>query len=1378
MAKRGPYNRKNISFPSPYGLLFVEEKDPLYVSLVELGYRDEVKSKLLTFLANLGLLHVDDDFYVHLSVPAEARSCTFSDEFPLAVKLISAHDNLLSFRRRLKCRKTKEAEAKSRELKRCKYSASVNSFSNSLFPDIDDHSDHLVHLEEEASLVDSVLLRPSVLFIGMRQPRLLRSVSDILEASRNKSKSRLVDERDEARCSAASHSLGFQVYTLDLKSSDSDFHFCIDVCGITRSKAVSRLVEHRFVEITVDPVWMPEAYLANGLLSPPFFRDALPLFSECLLDNCCVYLPSCRSTFFEICKNWECLSSLFILRFVRKSQIEEVRYCRAASLIHLPDFGKQPLSEYLDMFALPTKMAQDIAATPVLKALLDHHPGDSEAIVFLALSKKAKPVSSRYAPFDPTSFNRLACARASGETTRLVADTVQFLKKDSPFLATPPRSARLQQSANSRLQPQSPYHVTFFGSYGGQQGKQKQMIQPRFNPLSTGVPTEPSPGQWTCLKCGTSTDVGIPLHFCPTCRSTPVRQVSLRSPNLSSSKYCITEDSDDSDHSSESDDELDDGDDDYNTGDHHRIQRQKRISEYGKPLTQADIQLENNELCRSWMGLDDTPSHNTFWRTVVAVGNPLFSHVKICRDFRLMHPSLLKSVLSKNVYAVEKSTVQVAGFFGLDRNPHAVLGKRATDAFCASFGGKLELLPNSHNHQYLSSSPYRPIVCNRSDVVGVDCPSLLNLLESHLPLCFLGRPLLEQLDHVLHTGLLRHADEFISLALPDKRDVLGFHAGPSPKEGAQWSRQNGNGVAIAGLGKNSLKASDSFRHWILCLNVLVSHTFLERFLSNTTRKAQGIPCSVRQEARRNWLDYQGISPDNANKLVPRLSDAVSLTTGQTVFHFDGLNDSKSEHDNISLGMKYIKNWSEYCSKRSLQKLESHGLRVANTAFTALAYQRAINGSVTDRIKGVADVSCPLFQEVVKLIRDSKYPFDPNLIEDPSLRSLFRSSILALPKQTEIKYCGRYLLAHEGNNRFTFLGTIVFGWLSVVDKFVSIVCHVHSEVVVAFCMREINGAPLICAVLKRLLLPANKARTETALLHTDDSEFYILLCTLMFEVTGAKLGRVNCSKRNRWQNVDKSLWDGTDCGRAKILCYLGFVQEQFATLRGSAPACDHQHARDMLTSNSHRAKHCTEDEQSVAKLGAVRGTFGIQLSAWMLVTPSHNAGVATIEKGGSGFYKFVNSFKRREYSGRDLSTEEAREEEERLLDGLREYGLKLDHAFLDQAGCYWWRLFGTKGKDKRKMDVFFVDDDSQLLYAPMRYRVYSYKAIAAGGTDRYDIEFFVFDKWYRLRDYLCPGFDVPGDRHVGIRRQPSWEHGSLQCFREKACHLEDGTSSFF
>jgi hypothetical protein len=217
---------------------------------------------------------------------------------------------------------------------------------------------------------------------------------------------------------------------------------------------------------------------------------------------------------------------------------------------------------------------------------------------------------------------------------------------------------------------------------------------------------------------------------------------------------------------------------------------------------------------------------------------------------------------------------------------------------------------------------------------------------------------------------------------------------------------------------------------------------------------------------------------------------------------------------------------------------------------------------------------------------------------------------------------------------------------------------------------------------------------------------------------------------------------------------------------------------MLASKSYRAEYCSDEEMLVAKLGAVRGTFGIQLSVRMLVTPSHNAGVAAIEKGNSGFYKFVNSFKQREYSGQDIKTEEAKEEVDCLLAGLRACGFKVDHAFLDQSGCFWWRIYGTDGKDGRKMDVFFFMKDGDLPYAPMRYRVFSYKTCGTRGSDRYDIEFFVFDKWYRLGDYLCPGYDLVGDRHHPIKRQPTWRHGSLDSFRQEACRMDDGTSSLF
>ena len=92
------------------------------------------------------------------------------------------------------------------------------------------------------------------------------------------------------------------------------------------------------------------------------------------------------------------------------------------------------------------------------------------------------------------------------------------------------------------------------------------------------------------------------------------------------------------------------------------------------------------------------------------------------------------------------------------------------------------------------------------------------------------------------------------------------------------------------------------------------------------------------------------------------------------------------------------------------------------------------------------------------------------------------------------------------------------------------------------------------------------------------------------------------------------------------------------------------------------------------MGLVRGTFGLQLSNWILVTPSHYSGKASIEEGGFGFYKFIDSFKQRQYSGQDLKTEKAREEVEHLLTGLKESGFKVATLLLS------WIRMGVIGEE--------------------------------------------------------------------------------------------------
>jgi hypothetical protein len=97
MNTQGPYTRKSLSFLSPMGVLFVEEKDPLYQALVELKVIDDSKAQHLSFMFNLGLLAVDTENFVKLCIPPEARSFAFALLFPLAARLISAHDNLCSY---------------------------------------------------------------------------------------------------------------------------------------------------------------------------------------------------------------------------------------------------------------------------------------------------------------------------------------------------------------------------------------------------------------------------------------------------------------------------------------------------------------------------------------------------------------------------------------------------------------------------------------------------------------------------------------------------------------------------------------------------------------------------------------------------------------------------------------------------------------------------------------------------------------------------------------------------------------------------------------------------------------------------------------------------------------------------------------------------------------------------------------------------------------------------------------------------------------------------------------------------------------------------------------------------------------------------------
>jgi hypothetical protein len=89
------------------------------------------------------------------------------------------------------------------------------------------------------------------------------------------------------------------------------------------------------------------------------------------------------------------------------------------------DLGNQPLLAHLANFSLPLRVARNIA-TGKLQSMIDHHPGDSKPVVFLALSKTSTQIPTQYGPFGPSSFDPRCCARAVRETSKLVAEASLF----------------------------------------------------------------------------------------------------------------------------------------------------------------------------------------------------------------------------------------------------------------------------------------------------------------------------------------------------------------------------------------------------------------------------------------------------------------------------------------------------------------------------------------------------------------------------------------------------------------------------------------------------------------------------------------------------------------------------------------------------------------------------------------------------------------------------------------------------------------------------------------------------------------------------------------------------------------------------------------
>ena len=1243
--------------------------------------------------------------------------------------------------------------------------------------------------ESKRTLAVTKLTRKKCLFLGMAWVMADDvTLPDLLVEANTKQNWALCPYRDAARMLKASE-FGFDdIFSLDRKVSPSLKHFVMDLSCHERSADFERLRTHRFVEISLDFVWMPTAYISETVLKEPFYSSMLLFLSDILEDLGCIYIPAHLEVFRGIARNWKALSDVFLLRYIREDQVEESALFRATLAVPMEKLGKEGAHQQIKKFGLCVEAAKKVPGAT--NELLSHHPGNDSTIRFLCLSRIRR--QEHIGRYDPLSKKYIDYAQRRGKLSKqalsLCEESMIYLSRTS----FPIKSINVGPATSPPSTIQSPFHQTYLeGGYG--EGRSGATNTPRvaiqkFVPGSVGELKLPPHG-WACLKCSSINESSRSLHVCRTCSSTPQRIAKLNAKVLTTSKYLLKE-SDESDNEeislSTSSDYSDEG---FCLRDERSINKQRELNEYGRRWTIKDTKHTNEHIYRMMSSQDDPPKHtdsSTLWSTVIC--SPLLpgmNGMTIGKNFQLDNRKSLQGILQRVILAVQKNKTQLVCCFNLDRCPHAVMGVKGMESFAQLLQGSVVYMKNEVDHVFDPKYPDRPLVCNTDSIRGIVDGALFRTVGFSRLLLELS--LRQQVQMCLDQGLQEHAEEFIKLATFDTRGTMSFHAGPSPREGTRWKRRNGVGIAVPGLRERSLPATKKFRQWLLHLQILISHQFLETYLEGTMRNQQAIPDRYRLEQTKEWRKYLGCPNTTINDL--RLGDGLSLNAGSVGFHLDHMNDSRTNHDQITWGLIHIPTWKKYLSSASILQLKKYNVSSENTAFTALMYGRAIVGSQAEKEAGIINVNCPLFQTCVSLIKDEEFPLDFNLLKEKTSRDAFTKLLLSSKvhgPDTEFDYKQYYATVLEGNNRFIFLGSFAYAWMRFLECYPGKVQLHHCYEYVAFVMRECNGSPLLVQVMDDLISPTVQVQVLNSLSNNSPS-LYVLLSQRMRK--HRPHGGLIVSTACRWQNYDKPVWSST-ADDAKTIFLVDFISSQFQILATNPDKIECEAACRLLSSNLERkrSKRWSDEKLEVIKMGAVRATFGIQLAAYLLLIPAKWASYATIEKGKSGFYKCVNTQLCEMYEKNNITSQEAQEEVDGCIQSLVKSGFPVTWARMDQNCCYYARKYYRKGgNDGRKKDVIFFESNGQV-YLPMRSKTYK--------NDRYEIQFFVMNEWYNLAEWWKPGYEMNGGGSVLIKTRMElakstkerallkpWVRNqgidaSIASMRRILCRQHDGSNSLF
>lgn len=203
----------------------------------------------------------------------------------------------------------------------------------------------------------------------------------------------------------------------------------------------------------------------------------------------------------------------------------------------------------------------------------------------------------------------------------------------------------------------------------------------------------------------------------------------------------------------------------------------------------------------------------------------------------------------------------------------------------------------------------------------------------------------QQVSLEMEIGLRKYiyGDEIELLGKLDCRGTWCLHAGITAIQGKAWNRKGGLGIARPGTmaGKVNM-ASTGLRHFAARLGYLLTHVFIMRVLSCSSREGQGNSSKVRRELAADWFEWLQANP----YADIRLPEAVTFSFGNgATLHFDALNDPRFLFDQVTWAVHYVDQLSQYLLTDSLKALADGGVQTTNVAFTHLSYTRVIMGIV-------------------------------------------------------------------------------------------------------------------------------------------------------------------------------------------------------------------------------------------------------------------------------------------------------------------------------------------------------------------------------------------------------------------------------------------------